>query len=71
MPFPLPIDPEFRKIVIEDWLQDADDRIGMGDVGGAKISLRNAHDLILSLPAGGVDLSLEQRYLDRRVKIEQ
>lgn len=67
----MPIDPVFRKIVISDWLIDVGDRLEIGDVNGAKISLRNAHSLIISLPAGSGDSSLEQRYEESRVKLEQ
>lgn len=71
MPFPLPIDPEFRKEVIRSWLQDVDDRIELGDLKSAEQSWKIANSLYVSLPPGQGDFFIEQALVESRVKIEQ
>lgn len=71
MPFPLPIDPDFVKEVIRDWVTDIDDRLDLGDIGGAENSLRIAQGLYLSLPPGKGDFDIEEALVEGRVKIDQ
>lgn len=71
MPFPLPRDPDFIKEVVESWVIDIRDRVEMGDVEGARVSLSIANKLYLSLPAGNGDDSLEKRIIEARVNLEQ
>jgi hypothetical protein len=70
MPFPLPLDPEFKKEVILFWLLDVDDRLEMGDVESAEKSWKTATELLLSLPAGRGSLSLEESLFQARVKLD-
>jgi hypothetical protein len=69
MPLPLPICPVFRKAVIEDWLQDADDRIEMGDHDSATQSLANAVKIYLTLGAGQGESHIEEAIDRLRVKL--
>ena len=71
MPFPLPLDPDFRKEVIKSWIEDVHDRLEMGDVESAKLSWSIANTLFVSLPAGQGDFSLEEDLIESRVKLEQ
>jgi hypothetical protein len=71
MPFPLPLDPDFRKEVIESWIEDIYDRLGGGDVESAKKSWEIANNLYLSLPAGQGDFFIEEMLLEARVKLER
>jgi len=70
MPFPLPLDPTFRKEVIESWLQDVEDRIEMGDLEGAKVSWHFAQGIYISLPPGFGDGEIESKLMELRVKFE-
>ena len=70
MPFPLPADSEFRKLIISFWLDDIDDRLKINQVGDAKKSWRIANDIYLSLPPGEGDDSLESKLIQARVKID-
>lgn len=69
MPFPLPIDPKFRKEIVVGWLEDVDDRLELGQVSEALDSLKEAHKLYLNLPAGHGDAELERWLIEARVKI--
>lgn len=71
MPFPLPIDPDFRKEIAMSWLEDVEERVRLGDMEGASVSLSEALNLILSLPPGKGSTHLEKTYIDTRVKLEQ
>lgn len=71
MPFPLPKDPDFIKEVVDSWVTDVGDRVEIGDVDGARVSLSIATQLYLSLPAGNGDESLEKRIVEARVNLEQ
>lgn len=69
MPFPLPVDPQFRKEVIEFWLEDIEDRIEMNALQGALDSWKIANGLYLELPAGHGDPYLEDQLMALRVKL--
>lgn len=69
MPFPLPVDPDFRKEVIDFWLDDVDDRLLLDHVEDAEKSWKQANELYLSLPAGCGDLTLEEKLIAKRVKL--
>jgi hypothetical protein len=71
MPFLLPLDPDFRKEVIESWIEDIYDRLDLGNVESAKKSWEIANNLYLSLPAGQGDFFIEERLLEARVKLER
>lgn len=71
MPFPLPLDPSFRKEVIESWIEDIYDRLDLGDVESATKSWEVANKLYLSLPAGQGDFFIEGMLLEARVKLER
>jgi hypothetical protein len=71
MAFPLPADPDFRKICVEFWLDDVDDRIELGRFVDAEFSWKEANTIYLSLPAGFGDMSLEDRIYEQRVKLDQ
>jgi hypothetical protein len=70
MSLPLPIDPDFRKMCVEFWLDDIDDRIEMGRLNDAELSWKEANTIYLSLPAGFGDTVLEDRIYEQRVKID-
>ena len=71
MPFPLPLDPDFRKEVIKSWIEDVHDRIKLGDRESAELSWKIANSLFVSLPAGQGDFSLENKLIESRVKLDQ
>ena len=69
MPFPLPIDPAFRKEVIVSWLEDVEDQLEAGDLEKAKESMAIALKLYISLPAGCGDIAVEGMIDAARVKL--
>ena len=69
MPFPLPIDPVYRKEIIQSWLDDCYDRLSQGRAADAEISWKIANTLYLTLPPGQGDSSIEESLVDIRVKI--
>ena len=69
MPFPLPLDPDFRKEVVSMWMDDVDDRLAMGDKEDAEVSWRIANAIYLNLPPGEGTLELEARLVGQRVKL--
>lgn len=71
MPFPLPIDPVFRKEVIQSWIEDVDDRLELGDLESAEQSWKIANSLYVSLPAGQGDSFLENALVEGRVKLDK
>lgn len=71
MAFPLPLGTEFRKELIKSWILDVEDRINMGDLEGASLSLSESHSLLMSLPPGKGDFRLELRFIEARVKIDR
>jgi hypothetical protein len=69
MPFPLPIDSDFRKEIVNSWILDVYDRLEIGDLDGAEKSWKTATNIYLSLPGGDGSLSLDERLFQARVKI--
>ena len=70
MPFPLPVDPDFRRQVVQFWLEDVEDRLELLDLDSAEKSWKLANDIYLSLPAGEGDESLESSLVQARVKLD-
>jgi hypothetical protein len=71
MPFPLPLDPSFRKEVIQSWIEDVSERLYLNDIESAMQSWQIANTLYVSLPPGQGDFSLEKFLVESRVKIEE
>ena len=71
MPFPLPEDPAYRKLVVTFWLDDVDDRLSANRLQDAEKSWKIANDIYLSLPPGEGDLELEDWIFKQRVKLDQ
>lgn len=71
MAFPLPIDPEFRKEVVQFWLDDIDDRLNINRVADAEKSWQIANEIYLSLPPGYGDAEIENWLFAQRVKIDK
>ena len=69
MPFPLPLDPDFRKEVVSMWMDDVDDRLELGDVEDAEVSWKIANSIYLHLPPGEGTLEIEARLFGQRVKL--
>lgn len=69
MPFPLPIDSDFRKEIVHSWILDVYDRLEIGDLDGAEKSWKTATNIYLSLPGGDGSLSLDDELFQARVKI--
>ena len=69
MPFPLPLDPDFRKEVVSMWMDDVDDRLATGDKEDAEVSWKIANAIYLNLPPGEGTLELEARLVGQRVKL--
>ena len=70
MPFPLPLCPEYRKLIVTFWLDDIDDRLKINQVGDAEKSWKIANDIYLSLPPGEGSEELESALVRLRVKID-
>ena len=70
MAFPLPADPDFRKMCVEFWLDDVDDRLEINRLSDAELSWKEANTIYLSLPAGCGDMALEDKIYEQRVKID-
>ena len=71
MPFPIPLDPVFRKELIEAWVEDVLYRIEIGDIANGLKSWQIAVSMVNSLPPGCSDGSLEKELHDIRVKLDQ
>jgi len=71
MSFPLPVDPEYRKLVVLFWLDDIDDRLEINQVEDAEKSWKIAQDIYLSLPPGEGNEEIESALMDSRVKINK
>jgi hypothetical protein len=71
MPFPLPIDPEFRREVVSFWMDDVEDRLALGDAEDAEVSWKIANAIYLNLPPGEGTLETEARLFGLRVKLDQ
>jgi hypothetical protein len=70
MPFPLPLDPEFRKEIVSFWMDDVEDRDAQGDYEDAEVSWRIANSIYLNLPPGEGCLETEARLFGLRVKLD-
>jgi hypothetical protein len=71
MPFPLPLDPDFRKEVVVSWLEDVEDQLALGDLKKAKESMAIAIKIYISLPAG-CGCERVENLIDRvRVKLDK
>jgi hypothetical protein len=70
MPFPLPIDPQFRREVVWAWIGDVAERIEK-DIEGANQSWKTAQGIYLSLPPGEGDEELESALFQARVKLDR
>ena len=71
MPFPLPLDPSFRRETVGYWLDDVEDRLDAGMIEDAEVSWKIANAIYLNLPAGEGCLEQEARIFGLRVKITQ
>ena len=70
MSFPLPLDPEYRRQVVQFWLEDVEDRLDLSDLDSAEKSWKSANEIYLSLPAGEGDEDLETALVEARVKLD-
>ena len=71
MAFPLPLDPDFRKVIIKDWIQDAIDRLEQNAILEAEESWKTAVILYLELPPGHSSAEIESALTEARVKLDQ
>jgi hypothetical protein len=71
MAFPLPEDPDYRKLVVTFWLDDIEDRLEINRVQDAEKSWKIANEIYLSLPPGCGDMELEDRLFAQRVKLDK
>ena len=71
MPFPLPLDPDFRKEVVSMWMDDVEDRMELGDIEDAEVSWKIANAIYLNLPPGEGTLEIEARLFGQRVKLDK
>jgi hypothetical protein len=71
MAFPLPIDPDFRKVCVGFWLDDVEDRLADGHRQDAEFSWKEANGIYLSIPPGYGDMELEDRIYALRVKLDK
>ena len=70
MSFPLPLDPEYRRQVVQFWLEDVEDRLDLSDLDSAEKSWKSANEIYLSLPAGEGNEDLETALVEARVKLD-
>jgi hypothetical protein len=70
MAFPLPADPEYRKLVVTFWLDDIDDRLKISQLQEAETSWKIANEIYLSLPPGQGDPEIEDWIFAQRVKLD-
>jgi hypothetical protein len=70
MAFPLPADPEFRRVCVGFWLDDVEDRLADGNLFDAEFSWKEANAIYLSIPAGFGSMELEDRLFALRVKLD-
>jgi hypothetical protein len=71
MPFPLPLDPCFRKEIVWIWINDISDRLKLGDTEGAGISWKTANEIYLSLAPGEGSPDIEKCLFSERVKLDK
>jgi hypothetical protein len=70
MPFPLPVDPDYRREIVSSWLDDIEDRLSVNAIPDAEKSWKIANDIYLSLPPGEGSEELESALVRLRVKID-
>ena len=70
MAFPLPLDPEYRRNLVWDWIGDVTDRL-LTDPGNAEVSWKIANEIYLSLPPGEGCEELESALMLARVKLDK
>jgi len=71
MAFPLPADPEYRRLVVLFWIDDIDDRLAINQVQDAEKSWKIAQDVYLSLPPGEGNEEIESALILARVKLNK
>jgi hypothetical protein len=71
MAFPLPADPEYRRLVVLFWIDDIDDRLAINQVQDAEKSWKIAQDIYLSLPPGEGTEEIESALMLARVKLNK
>jgi hypothetical protein len=71
MAFPLPLDPDFRKVIIRDWIIDSIDRLEQNAILEAEESWKTAVELYLELPPGHGSAEIESALTEARVKLDQ
>jgi hypothetical protein len=69
MPFPLPLDPAYRKEIVWAWIGDIMDRLEFG-VSEAQVSWKIAQEIYLSLPPGCGCEEIESALFLARVKLD-
>ena len=70
MPFPLPIDPSYRKEIVWAWIADIAYRLEK-NLPGAEFSWKIANEIYLSLPPGEGDEEIENALSQTRVKLDK
>jgi hypothetical protein len=70
MAFPLPLDPQFRRDLVWDWIADIADRLET-DPKGAEVSWKIANEIYLSLPPGEGCEEIESAMMLARVKLDK
>lgn len=71
MAFPLPLDPEFKRQIVRDWINDVSDRLEGNYTDDAEQSWKIASEIYLSLPPGEGSEELEADLVAARVKLNQ
>lgn len=69
MPFPLPLDPAYRKEIVWAWIGDIADRLEFG-APEAEVSWKIAQEIYLSLPPGYGCEEIESALFLARVKLD-
>jgi len=71
MAFPLPADPEYRRLIVLFWIDDIDDRLAINQVQDAEKSWKIAQDIYLNLPPGEGNEEIESALMLARVKLNK
>jgi hypothetical protein len=69
MPFPLPLDPAYRKEIVWAWIGDIADRLD-SSAPGAEDSWKIAQEIYLSLPPGCGCEEIESALFLARVRLD-
>ena len=69
MPFPLPLDPAYRKEIVWAWIGDIADRLEFG-LSEAEVSWKIAQEIYLTLPPGCGCEEIESALFLARVKLD-